>query len=507
MDGGNAERKMETGCIATGIENFDFLDCEIDDISLYQVCAEMKNEFAVYEGFQDLTLSQTLEQYGHFDVALPLDPTEGENTRKAISDDDLCDTKRFGVAVCDQDLQTLIESKENANTKSNTKWAVNVFEKWRETRGDVPELHTMDSKSMDYNLQRFIVEARKKDGSLYPPKSLYLIACGLLRCLRSNEVFDKNFLDDKNTDFVKFRKVMDAQMKTLLDQGLGCTVKQADPITLEDEETLLEKNVFGMDNGDQLQRTIFFYASKLFGLRGCDEHHDLRCEQFSIGTDGDGKWIQFVGRSTKTYKGGLGQMNVTNKNIKHHCQPGDRCIADYFSLYLDSLGNEGSFYRRPLPGSSESPIRYGNQVVCINKLKVFMKTICSLGGLKGNFTNHSGKRTCATQWYTSGIEEQEIMSRAGHRSIVGVRKYKRPSSEMLKSVSAVLDPPIKKVKSEAKIEPMLNDMPMDQSELKVAAVGAPPPLASEPNNILDPRLSLRDIGNSVFQNCTFNFAK
>ena len=185
----------------------------------------------------------------------------------------------------------------------------------------------------------------------------------------------------------------------------------------------------------------------------------------------------------------------------------DRCIADYFSLYLDSLGNEGSFYRRPLPGSSESPIRYGNQVVGINKLKCFMKTICSLGGLKGNFTNHSGKRTCATQLYTSGIEEQEIMSRTGHRSIVGVRKYKRPSSEMLKSVSAVLDPPMKKVKSEAKIEPMLNDMPMDESELKVAAVGAPPPLASEPNNILDPRLPLRDIGNSVFQNCTFNFAK
>ncbi|KAK3107165.1 hypothetical protein FSP39_008401 [Pinctada imbricata] len=121
MDVGNAESKMETGCIATGIENFDFLECEIDDILLAQVCAEMENEFAVDEGFQDLTLSQTLEQYGHFDVALPLDPTEGENTREAMSDDDLCDTKRFGVAVSDQDLRTLIESKENANPKSKRK--------------------------------------------------------------------------------------------------------------------------------------------------------------------------------------------------------------------------------------------------------------------------------------------------------------------------------------------------------------------------------------------------
>lgn len=32
-----------------------------------------------------------------------------------------------------------------------------------------------------------------------------------------------------------------------------------------------------------------------------------------------------------------------------------------------------------------------------------MKVIAEKGGLSGNFTNHSGKRTCATQMYIAGV--------------------------------------------------------------------------------------------------------
>lgn len=138
-------------------------------------------------------------------------------------------------------------------------------------------------------------------------------------------------------------------MKSLIELGIGCTTKQADSILPEDEAKLWDVGVFGKKNAEQLQKTIFFYACKIFGLRGCDEHHNLECEQFTIGSDKLGKFIQFTGRKTKTYKGGLGQLNVCNKTIKHHCQSGERCIADYFDLYLDSLGRQGTFYRRPCP--------------------------------------------------------------------------------------------------------------------------------------------------------------
>ena len=48
-------------------------------------------------------------------------------------------------------------------------------------------------------------------------------------------------------------------------------------------------------------------------------------------------------------------------------------MANFFKIYLDALGNEGPFYRRPLAGSSP---RYGSQLVGVNKLNSMMKVIC-----------------------------------------------------------------------------------------------------------------------------------
>ena len=70
-----------------------------------------------------------------------------------------------------------------------------------------------------------------------------------------------------------------------------------------------------------------------------------------------------------------------------------------------------------------------------------MKTICEKGGLTGHYTNHSGKRTCATQLYNQSVDEQETMRRTGHRSTTAVRKHKRTSDEMSANMSHILDPP------------------------------------------------------------------
>ena len=113
-------------------------------------------------------------------------------------------------------------------------------------------------------------------------------------------------------------------------------------------------------------------------------------------------------------------------------------MADYFAKYLGALGGRGHFYRRPLAGS---PVRYSEQIVGMNKLKNMMKVICHRAGLIGNYTNHSGKRTCATQLYMAGVDEQEIMSRTGHRSEKGVRKYKQSCPKIQQNVASILDPP------------------------------------------------------------------
>ena len=122
-----------------------------------------------------------------------------------------------------------------------------------------------------------------------------------------------------------------------------------------------------------------------------------------------------------------------------------------------------------------------------------MKTICAKGGLNGNFSNHSGKRTCATQLYMSGVGEQEIMKSTGHRSEKAVRKYKRSSDEIDENVSNILNPPnscTKRVKAEESVQ-------MDCSTGDCSGTAS-----------ITNRNVLRDITEkSVFQNCqiAFNF--
>jgi len=85
-------------------------------------------------------------------------------------------------------------------------------------------------------LGKFVIEVRNKDGNKYTPNTLHLLVCGILREMRSNGVNNMNFLNDSNDRFLRFRQVLDAQMKTLTAQGYGSNVKQADPLTTEQEE-------------------------------------------------------------------------------------------------------------------------------------------------------------------------------------------------------------------------------------------------------------------------------
>lgn len=64
------------------------------------------------------------------------------------------DHSRFVKPVSDEELKSLVEKQENMNTKNNTKWVINVFNKWREQRmEDIPQLHEMNADVMNYWLE------------------------------------------------------------------------------------------------------------------------------------------------------------------------------------------------------------------------------------------------------------------------------------------------------------------------------------------------------------------
>ena len=76
------------------------------------------------------------------------------------------------------------------NTAKNTQWAVRVFSVWRTERNkkDSQEKCPEDllekqpsAERLNYWLSRFVLEARRADGSQYPSTTIYQLLCGLLR--------------------------------------------------------------------------------------------------------------------------------------------------------------------------------------------------------------------------------------------------------------------------------------------------------------------------------------
>ena len=70
--------------------------------------------------------------------------------------------------------------------------------------------------------------------------------------------------------------------------------------------------------------------------------------------------------------------------------------------------------------------------------------VCKSAGIEGYKTNHSLRATAATRLYSSGVDEQLVMERTGHRSTEGIRSYKRTSSEQQQAVSDILNNVAKK---------------------------------------------------------------
>ena len=79
------------------------------------------------------------------------------------------------------------------------------------------------------------------------------------------------------------------------------------------------------------------------------------------------------------------------------------------------------------------------QVIGKNTLGTIVKRFCKEAGFEGQYTNHSGKVTCATTLFKENIDEQFIKRQTGHRSDT-VRAYKRPCSSHDVAVSDALQP-------------------------------------------------------------------
>jgi len=126
------------------------------------------------------------------------------------------------------------------------------------------------------------------------------------------------------------------------------------------------------------------------------------------------------------------------KQVVHHENSANlsRCPVWLFKLYKSlcpQVPKENAFYLQPL----KKPCWFLIKPVGHNSLTTMVKEMCKAAGITGFRMNHSLRATTTTRLYRAGVDEQLIMDGTGHRSLDGVRSYKRTSKEQLEVVSDI----------------------------------------------------------------------
>ena len=61
--------------------------------------------------------------------------------------------------------------------------------------------------------------------------------------------------------------------------------KDREALTVQDEEQLWKNRVLGEQNPKSLLYTLWYLLTLHFGLRGCQEHHEMFVEDFTFNKD------------------------------------------------------------------------------------------------------------------------------------------------------------------------------------------------------------------------------
>ena len=137
------------------------------------------------------------------------------------------------------------------STEAKCDWAVRIFNDWKARRNATAirdksrnlsvmrsELLEMTKDELSYCLSRFVLEIQNQSGQDYPAETLYEIIIAIQLHLTMNGRTLKLLQDD---DFLSLKNCLDNRMKQLAGEGKKVQRKQAEVITIEEENGMWEK--------------------------------------------------------------------------------------------------------------------------------------------------------------------------------------------------------------------------------------------------------------------------
>ena len=252
-----------------------------------------------------------------------------------------------------------------------------------------------------------------------------------LQFFLETEGFNWRLITD--SEFKDVRFTLDNVMKQRTQQGLGNTVRQAEVLTLSDEDILWNLGLLGTTNPEVMLVTVMFTVGLSCNLRAGKEHHVLRSipfeSQFTFYNDSEGKlafrFHEDIG--LKTNKGGIKHRKIGGKVVDvYQIDNPDRCSVRILWKYMSMLpvGRQcKSLYLQPRKKYAATNW-FRDSPAGENRMRSLVKDLCSKAGIPGYYTNHSLQTTSCTRMYNCDIDEQVIQEISGHRSLA-VRSYKK----------------------------------------------------------------------------------
>ena len=184
-----------------------------------------------------------------------------------------------------------------------------------------------------------------------------------------------------------------------------------------------------------------------FGLRGRQEHHDMKVEDFSFQKDDGGvEFVTFSEGLTKTRGGGL-RVKPRLATPKMFATGERRCPVAFLKKYLSKrpaeLKTAGPVYLSVID-KPQTSVWYKKVPMGKNTINNIMKTMKENSPLKDvcqdkKLTNHSARKTVVKKLKTSGIPKCEIKNITGHSSEQGLDDYDSGDENEQRIMSNIID--------------------------------------------------------------------
>ena len=228
--------------------------------------------------------------------------------------------------------------------------------------------------------------------------------------------------------------------------GKGNKTKAARALTDEEVDVLYSKELLGLSSPESLLNTLWFNNTHHFGLRGCQEHRNVRWGDVQLQTSADGtEFLEYTERQKP--ERALNRETLAQLSQKFFLSQGVTEIHYAFHLYAakrpEQMNSEDSpFYLAVnfTKMANSSKPWFKATPMGVNKLNSLLKTIAQKAGLNAeNLTNHSGRKRMIQKLNDQEVPPTHIMQISGHKNVQSLNNYSSLSEKQQRSISNIFN--------------------------------------------------------------------